>query len=792
MVSDAILRRVSLGHAASTPVFTIVTAVYDVEAYLPDFIASIEAQTFDPTKIRVIAVDDGSTDGSPAILEAWARRRPTVVTVLHQANGGQGSARNLGLAEATGTWMTFTDPDDMLDPDFFAVAERFALAKPDVAIMASKPWLLEEAKGRVTDTHPRRAQYEAGDRRVDLDREPNSFPGSATVSLFRLDRIRALGLRFDGRIRPNFEDGHFTICFLLGLEAPVAGILRDARYIYRKRAAGDSTLQRAFRDPGRYTDVFRYGYLDVLERGRARTGSVPAWLQHVLIYELSWYLSSDEGSMTRIRIAPDLVPTFHELLGQVVRQLDPEVIARHTVRPLKSIWSDILAHAFREDDWHSPMVARTKVDPRMGLQRLSYRYVGTPPSAGFEIDGAPVAVAYGKAMSHDYFGRTLLLERIAWVPTGKVARVALDGAPVPISDGWPEPRKRGRPTGRLERLQGARRLTPTGALKAIGRTARRRLARFAGRPTRLVAGRWPFGPLYRDAWVLIDRLYDADDNAERLFEYLRAERPDVNAWFVVERDSAVWRRMRAAGVKRLVAYGSFRWRLLMLDCAWLLSSHADIAVTAPPTLMRILPRRTWRYGFLQHGVIKDDLSRWLNPKDIDFFVVSTRGRAGVDRRGRHRLPGHVQGDARHGPAAFRPIAGQGEPPSAGHPRPGPRRPHVAAVADRIRRPGHPATCHLRRVLDLRLRAQLGRLPAFATDRRRCRAPRSQDRVHAASEHAAGARPDGPPGACRGHHLRGHRRPGPLCPLRTARDRLLLGRLQHRVHRRPGRLLPVRP
>ena len=448
------------------------TAVYDVEAYLPDFIASIEAQTFDMARLRVIAVDDGSTDGSLAILEAWARRRPTLVTVLHQPNGGQGSARNLGLAQATGRWVTFTDPDDMLDPDFFEVAGRFARAHPDVSIMASKPWLLEEAKGgRVTDSHPRRAQYEAGDRPVDLDREPNTFPGSATVSLFRLDRIRALGLRFDTRIRPNFEDGHFTVCFLLGLESPVAGILRDARYIYRKRASGDSTLQRAFRDPGRYTDVFRYGYLDVLERGRARTGSVPAWLQHVLIYELSWYLSSDEGSMTRIRIAPDLVPTFHELLGQVVRQLDPEVIARHTARPLKSIWSDILAHAFREDDWHSPVVARTKVDPQMGLQRLSYRYVGTPPSAGFEIDGVAVAVAYGKAMSHDYFGRTLLLERIAWVPTGRVARVLLDGAPIPIVDGWPEPRKRGRPTGRLQRMWAGRRLPPAGVVRADGSAA---------------------------------------------------------------------------------------------------------------------------------------------------------------------------------------------------------------------------------------------------------------------------------------------------------------------------------
>ena len=199
--------------------------------------------------------------------------------------------------------------------------------------MAGKPWLLEEAKGRLSDTHPRRAQYEAGDRPVDLDLEPNTFPGSATVSLFPARPHPGGRAVFRHEDPTEFRGRPFHDCFLLGMEAPVAGILREARYIYRKRAARDSTLQRAFRDPGRYTDVFRHGYLDVLERGRARTGTVPAWLQHVLIYELSWYLSSDEGPMTRIRIAPDLVPTFHELLGQVVRQLDPEVIARHTVRP---------------------------------------------------------------------------------------------------------------------------------------------------------------------------------------------------------------------------------------------------------------------------------------------------------------------------------------------------------------------------------------------------------------------------------------------------------------------------
>jgi len=101
--------------------------------------------------------------------------------VFTQPNAGQGAARNRGLEHATGEWVTFTDPDDMLDPDFFRVAGRFANAHPDVEVMASRPVLLEEGRGKPTDTHPRRRQYERGNRSVDLADEPNVFPGSAAV-----------------------------------------------------------------------------------------------------------------------------------------------------------------------------------------------------------------------------------------------------------------------------------------------------------------------------------------------------------------------------------------------------------------------------------------------------------------------------------------------------------------------------------------------------------------------------------------------------------------------------------
>ena len=608
---------------ARRPRFSIVSAVYDVEAYLPDFIKSVEAQRIATGDLEVIAVDDGSTDGSLDVLRAWAESSRFQVTVLTKQNGGQGSARNLGLEHATGEWVTFTDPDDMLDRNFLRVADAFSARHPDVEIMAGRPIIFRDDIGRLDDSHPRRAQYRAGNRVVSLIDEPNVFSGSTTLSLLRLDRIQSLNLRFDERIRPNFEDGHFAVHYLLSLHPPRVGILRDARYLYRRRSAGTSTSQLSLAHPGRYSDVIEHGYLDVLDAAEARHGYVPAWLQHVLIYELSWYLSADDKIRSEIELAESLVPRFHDLLGRVVRRLEPQVVADHRVRRLRHIWADIFDHGYRDGDWHSPFVVRGKVDHEMGLQRVAYRFAGRVPEERFTLDGVPVEPAFAKTRSHQYFGRAVLHERILWLPLGEHLDARVGGAESVIRTS--SERRRNRSRGRsLAALLDVLRQGQFDRLKrAIKRRTRKAARRLVATALRLATRIPPFQAAYRDAWVLMDRVNDADDNGERLFEHLRATRPDVNAWFVVARGSPDWRRLKTAGVERVVAWGSWRWRLLLTSCRWLISSHADKAIAEPDLIIRRARRRRWKFAFLQHGVIKDDLSLWLNQRDIDLFVVST-------------------------------------------------------------------------------------------------------------------------------------------------------------------------
>ncbi|WP_127479196.1 bifunctional glycosyltransferase/CDP-glycerol:glycerophosphate glycerophosphotransferase [Nocardioides pantholopis] len=97
--------------AAPAPALSVVVPVYNVAAYLPECLDSLLGQTL--RDLEVVAVDDGSTDGSLAILEEYAARDPRL-RVLAQNNTGQGIARNEAVALARGEFLTFCDADDVV------------------------------------------------------------------------------------------------------------------------------------------------------------------------------------------------------------------------------------------------------------------------------------------------------------------------------------------------------------------------------------------------------------------------------------------------------------------------------------------------------------------------------------------------------------------------------------------------------------------------------------------------------------------------------------------------------
>lgn len=97
-----------------TPFFSIIIPVYNVATYLRACLDSVLMQTF--TDLEAICIDDGSTDGSGAILDEYSAKDKRV-RVIHWQNAGVSAARNKGLEVAAGEWVWFVDADDAIHPD---------------------------------------------------------------------------------------------------------------------------------------------------------------------------------------------------------------------------------------------------------------------------------------------------------------------------------------------------------------------------------------------------------------------------------------------------------------------------------------------------------------------------------------------------------------------------------------------------------------------------------------------------------------------------------------------------
>ena len=97
------------------PKISVIIPVYNAEKYLKQCLDSIVCQVF--KDFEVILVNDGSSDGSATICNEYVQN-DSRFKLIHKENGGVSTARNVGLDNAKGEWITFVDSDDVLMPDF--------------------------------------------------------------------------------------------------------------------------------------------------------------------------------------------------------------------------------------------------------------------------------------------------------------------------------------------------------------------------------------------------------------------------------------------------------------------------------------------------------------------------------------------------------------------------------------------------------------------------------------------------------------------------------------------------
>ncbi|RPK76157.1 putative glycosyltransferase EpsJ [Streptomyces sp. ADI97-07] len=185
----------------SKPDVSIVIGAYEAMPYLIRCLESVEAQTLPAGRMEIIAVDDGSTDGTGEYLEEFAARTAVPMRVVRQENsGGPSGPRNVGLGLARGRYVFFLDADDYFGEE---ALERMV----SMGDRAGTDVVLGKVVG--VNRGAAKSMWKETVERADLYSSNIKFTLSAQ-KLFRRELLVRLGMTFDEGLKTG-EDALFTM-----------------------------------------------------------------------------------------------------------------------------------------------------------------------------------------------------------------------------------------------------------------------------------------------------------------------------------------------------------------------------------------------------------------------------------------------------------------------------------------------------------------------------------------------------------------------------------------------------
>jgi CDP-glycerol glycerophosphotransferase len=209
---------------------SIIIPVHNTASFLPTCLDSILSQSW--PDLEVIAVDDGSTDGSRECLLRYSKIDPRLTVVLIDAPGGAGPARNIGLRHAKGDYVWFVDSDDWIEPGSLAqIASALDSQDPDVLLLG---WSRRYPTGEVSEC-PAKEHLEAAPARFALHEWPRA------VRILHTPWNKVVRRKLLERTQFQFASGWYqdlSFTYLMLASAESISALPSNLLNYRQRPSG--------------------------------------------------------------------------------------------------------------------------------------------------------------------------------------------------------------------------------------------------------------------------------------------------------------------------------------------------------------------------------------------------------------------------------------------------------------------------------------------------------------------------------------------------------------------------
>ena len=299
----------------------VIVPIYNTEKYLQEMIESVISQTLSfADHIRLILLDDASSDGSLALCEAYQKKYPNNIVVKHfDENQGVSVLRNTGLQicrEEGDEIVTFLDSDDRLGEDALEKAVAYFDKHEDIYI-ATIELMCFEAVEKEQRLNWRFRETEV----VDIQKQynyPHYYVGGVFV---RGDALKQL--HFDETM--NFWEDALAINQVIINEGKY-GLIRDAFYYYRKRADQSSLVDTAWRDKNRYTTFLEAGYWSMFRYSKKKKHRIIPYVQYLVAYHMRLIMMKSKQAMIQEILTEEELTTLRLNLQKLLKKIRVKII----------------------------------------------------------------------------------------------------------------------------------------------------------------------------------------------------------------------------------------------------------------------------------------------------------------------------------------------------------------------------------------------------------------------------------------------------------------------------------
>ncbi len=626
--------------------FSIIIAVYNTENYLEETLHSIIGQTIGFLQnVEIILVDNASEDGSGSICKEYGSRYPeNIKCVTLEKNAGPSGARNVGLAYATGEFINYLDSDDKWGKTALENVYNFSIAHPELNIISCR----EKRFDLYDSWHIFDYIFQGNRDVVDIFEVPEDVCFAAHALFLR--RTLAEQFRFDESLK-YCEDMKYVNEIIL--QEKRYGIVKKAVYYYRERSDGSSQVQNYGKKRHWYFEALPDVCEALLDLSNQLYGECIPYLRWLIMFHLQGRTKAELPHF----FSEEECEKYRQIVRNLLQYIDDDIILAQRllkedekINVLRLKYGDDFPRLLRFDMgtfyYGDKRLLRLEDEGCLALELLEITKDEMLLTARASLPEIDRIYKFGaideKGNRYDYsvfpLDRSYLDRRVApSVPQRQGIRFAIPlkskfqisfvvtvddrdyslnfryGRFFPLtkalkhshyySRGWyiyaEDQRLNIVPCGPVKRLK-----------KQLGlwlELARKR--KKTALLCHVYAYLYSLLPRRREKWIFADRTHFAGDNAEVLFHFVNAQKnPKIQTIFAVDGASPDFARLQEMG--NVISNRSKRYKLEFLTADKLIASYFENSNVYPIKRHEEYIRDIIhsKFIYLQHGVIKDDMS----------------------------------------------------------------------------------------------------------------------------------------------------------------------------------------